>query len=307
MTLYALQWVVGGPWQPTSGKLRLPSAGVRMRLTLTLWWCSPRVSWELDNNSHIAAISVLLTLPREVMETCHDGPSFAAKADLGILNGWGEGHGVVSVVAIADPLVLLRYPRGEDSVPPTQWEEAPLPLQSAAVVLTIAPQPIELLPTFTKVGTFPGLRAMRAQDRQGVVRVVEIDLLQRPRPRQREAQWFGRRALADLIKATAAAPGGFPSLPLQGLVQIGDMLRGNVDLPASLAATVVQASGLVRGVFVRPWVAAGPEFPLPPGFTPTSHKVVWLKVARYSDLLVAALRAGGVQFDGGQSRCPYVC
>ena len=51
-----------------------------------------RVSWELDNNSHIEAISVLLTLPREVMETCHDGPSFAAKADLGILNGWGEGH-----------------------------------------------------------------------------------------------------------------------------------------------------------------------------------------------------------------------
>ena len=63
-------------------------------------------------------------------------------------------------------------------------------------------------------------------------------------------------------------------------------------------AQLLHTSGSVNGVVVRPWLGSSGEFPLTPGFTPTSHRVLWVWVTRYSDILFAGLRAAQVDFAG---------
>ena len=110
------------------------------------------------------------------------------------------------------------------------------------------------------------------------------------------ARLFARRALTELEAALSSPVGALP--PLQGLSIKGDVLGGFVDLPSTLGAQLLQTSGSVRGVFVRPWLGSSGEFPLPPGFTPTSHRVLWVRVTRYNDILFAGLRAAQVDFAG---------
>jgi len=261
-----------------------------------------RVAWELAHNSQVQAVHVLVTIPRAALDGSTDWASFAQKVDPALLVDWGTGNGVEAAVAFAAPLQLLRFPAGATTIPPATWDFAPLLPKVAAVVLRISRHPSgrpSFTPTFRKEGSFSSWEELRAKDRAGLVRVaVEVDLVQRPCAARVDVRAFGRRVLSDLLAATSAVPAGFPSLPLQGVMQRGDMVRGFVDLPATLAAPVLRASGAVRGVFARPWVAADASFPWPPGFSATSHRIVWVKVARFSDLLTHTLRAAGVSFDG---------
>ena len=125
--------------------------------------------------------------------------------------------------------------------------------------------------------------------------MLEVDLLQRPREGRMNLGSYGRKALAELLKKCASS---LAALPLQGIRQKGDMLCGFVDLPSTHAANAVKESGSVRGVFVRRWVAGGDAYPMPPGFSANGHRVVWVKVARFSDVVYSTLRNASVPFDG---------
>ena len=207
---------------------------------------------------------------------------------------------MVAVKAFLPPLALLRFPRNATTIPPLHWEESPLRDTSVAVALTIGRLPEDgLTPSFTKVGEYPTLAALRAQARSGVVRVaVEIDLVQRPHKGKVTVQAFGRRALRDLLAVASTDSAALPSLPLQGIVRQADMLRGFADLPAAVAPLVVCASGRVRGIFARPWYSTSESFPWPHGFSQSSHSIVWATVALFSDLIYLALQQDKAPFDG---------
>ena len=49
-------------------------------------------------------------------------------------------------------------------------------------------------------------------------------------------------------------------------------------------------SGSVRGAFGCPFLPGSEAHPLPPGFTPTSHRIIWANVDKFSDLVFAALQ-----------------
>ena len=205
--------------------------------------------------------------------------------------------------------MMLHYPSSELVVPPSRWDEQPLPLRQAMVALTIVRQSAApVAPTFIQMGTYKSWQEIQAADRAGVTRLcLEVDLVQRPQG-GRDSQAFARRALADLVAACTLtdAPrqskplpprvGAVP--PLQGLVLKKEILCGFVDLPSSLCEKLLPASGSVRGVFARPWLGSADQYPPPPGFSPTSHRVLWAKVTRYSDVLFAGLRAAQVDFAG---------
>ena len=207
--------------------------------------------------------------------------------------------GVTAVTLFTEAPELLRIPRGTWTAPPPTWTGVPLAAQRMAVALRVSRRVSGGTPTFTRVGTAPTVAAARVQERAGLVPVVvEVALTQRPMGEKVEARVFCQRALADLVGVTDAPilRGLLP--PPQGLVLRGDMLSGIVDLPASLAARVVRASGSVRGVFARPMFGGSSVRPLPPGFTVDSHRVVWARVERFSDLVHQRLLMAGVEFAG---------
>ena len=259
-----------------------------------------RVCWELQQHAVVQAITVLVTFPRVVIEQCHDWESFENLTDSILVQQWGEGIGVSAATVFPVPLKVLRFPSQGLVIPPAEWVQEDLPLKTAAVALRIERRSsTSAAPVFQKIGTYPTLVELQATDRQGLARVaLEVDLLQRPRTGKGDVGAFARRALSQLIGATSAAPVGLPCLPVRGLSQRGDMLRGFADLPAILATKVLQASGAVRGVFARPWLGAESSFPLPEGFGASSHRVIWAKVERFSDIVVESLRAAKVEFDG---------
>ena len=142
------------------------------------------------------------------------------------------------------------------------------------------------------------LREFQAKVRAGLVRVVlEIDLVQRPRGGKMDLRVFSQKALLALF---GQLPGGssLPSLPVMGLSQKGDMVLGFVDLPAARASQLLRASGSVRGVFARPWYWGAASFPYPPGFAADSHRIVWAKIQKFSDVVVATLKGANIPYDG---------
>ena len=152
--------------------------------------------------------------------------------------------------------------------------------------------------TFRKVGAFPAMHELQTKSRVRLVRVVlEVDLVQRPRPIRLDLRAFGRRALTDLLKQV---DGGLqlPALHLFGVTQRGDMLSGFVDLPDTIASRLLSLSGKVRGVFARPFINGGADHALPSGFRVDSHRIVWAKVARFSDVVFGTLQAAQVSFAG---------
>ena len=291
--------LLGDIWK-TATKFRLADASHPHPLVLFpdhLTRLRDRVAHEFAHNSDVTKISVLVTVPREKLEASTDWATFSAAVDASLLTGWGEGVGVLSVVGFQEPLPLQRYPSAISVLPPTSWEVDPLPVRSAAVVLTIGKMDSAVVPVFTVVGTYTPIADLRAKDRGGLTRVmVEIDLVQRHTGRQ-DLTSFGRRALGALIAATDGGA-AFPRLSLRGIAQRGDMVSGFVELPADRAAALLKSSGAIRGIFARPWVNGGDTFPFPPGVGPDSHRIIWAKVARYSDVIVGALRAASVSFDG---------
>ena len=54
----------------------------------------------------------------------------------------------------------------------------------------------------------------------------------------------------------------------------------------------------VRVVFAPPWLSGAWDyrFPLPPGFTTSSHRVTWFRVERFSDVVTPSLKSAGVAF-----------
>jgi len=257
-----------------------------------------RVEWEFQHSALLQAVVVLVTVPREVVDQASDWASFASRVDSSLLE-WGAGQAVAGALAFVEPLSLLRYPSWESMVPPSQWEEAPLPLKSVGVALRVVRSEAGLCPSFARVGEYPSWAALQARDREGLARlVVEVDLVQRPCSARTAVHSFGRRALSDLLAVSPPSAATLPSLPLQGVQLKGDMLRGFVDVPCEVAARLLRASGAVRGVFARPWLAAGEAFPFPPGLSATSHHIVWVKLTRFSDLIFTLLTEAQLSFDG---------
>ena len=258
-----------------------------------------RVAWEFSQNSDVAHVSVLVTVPRHKVDAATDGKSFFESVDTDLVEGWGEGLAVVSAVCLLAPVKLQHFPASEVALPPASWDEKQLPVASTAVVLIIgrcAVRPPS--PAFRQVGTFATLSALKAKAREGLARIVlEVDLVQRPRQGRADLQAFGRKAIADLI---TKLPNGaaLPALPPHSLRQRGDKLEGLVDLPRERAAQLLGLSGSVRGVFVRPFLPGSEAYPLPPGFTPTSHRIIWAKMGKFSDLIFAALQGAKVAFAG---------
>ena len=62
-----------------------------------------RVHWELTKNPAVQAVVVVVTVPRSVLDAASDWGTFSASADLALLQGWGCGVGVSSVVGFANP------------------------------------------------------------------------------------------------------------------------------------------------------------------------------------------------------------
>ena len=245
-----------------------------------------RVAWELQHNPAVQKVVVLLSVPRATLDRSTSWATFVQEVDPALLQGWGSG---------------LGYPLGTIVVPPLMWETAPLPCKFAAVALKVGRRTAGDLeePTFQKLGSFPSWAELKMKDREGLTRIaVEIDINQRPRVGRLDVRAYGRRALVDLLACCANVPAGLPMLFLQGVAQRGDMLCGFVDLPSILAADLVRCSGAVRGVFARPWLGAEASYPLPPGFSTSSHRIIWTKVARFSDVVFQHLRQAGVAFDG---------
>ena len=127
-----------------------------------------------------------------------------------------------------------------------------------------------------------------------------MDLLQRPQ-RSGTAQAFGRSALSALLRAagSTAPPSALP--PLRGLSTQASIFSASLTLPTALAATLLRASGAARGVFARPWLPGRspsadrtPPPPAPAGFGPADARVLWARVAVFSDLVADALRAASV-------------
>ena len=256
-----------------------------------------RIEHELETNPEAKGVVVAVTVPRAVADASADWASFSAKADRALTSSWPASLGIFSVTVFAVPPALLHYPSNEISVPPAKWEEQPLPLRQALVALTIVRQSAApVAPTFLKVGQFRSWTDIQAAERAGVTRLgLEVDLVQRPQG-GRTTQAFARRALTELGAIVPSPAGALP--PVQGLVMKGEVLSGFVDVPSALSAQLLQASGSVRGVFVRPWLGAADAFPLPPGFSATSHRVLWARVTRFSDIVFAGLRAAQVDFAG---------
>ena len=290
--------LVGDMWK-VSPKFQLGSTAQPWPLIVLpehLTRLQDRVEHELSTNPDIQGVIVAVSVPREVVDEASDWTSFAAKADSILCSGWAPSLGVSSVVAFVEPPTLLRFPPAETIIPPVRWEESSLPLRHVLVALTVVRQAaMPAVPAFSKVGSSRSWKDLKAADRTGVARVcLEVDLLERPQG-GRDALAFARRALADLVAKTSASS-TLP--PLRALTVKGDVLSGHVDLPSVLAGQLLRASGSIRGLFVRPWLGSAADFPLPDGFTATSHRVVWATVARFSDVVAAALRDAGVDFAG---------
>jgi hypothetical protein len=259
-----------------------------------------RVHYELSNNAELKAVVILLTTSRNVADCCDSWESFAQKVDAVLVKGWGVGVRVSAVSLFMDSVPLRRLPKGRTAVPPASWETTPLSMTRTAVAITISREHADdATASFRKIGTAPSLADVRERERAGLVPVaVEVALPQRPMDVKVDTRTFCRRTLRDLV---ATAKGGVDAgllAALQGVSQRGDMLVGFVDLPAELACKVVNASGAVRGVFARPMLGGRIQRPLPTGFTSDSHRVVWVKVERFSDVVAARLHAAGVPFAG---------
>ena len=111
--------------------------------------------------------------------------------------------------------------------------------------------------------------------------------------------YFCRRALRDFLTVDySPSPPAVP--PGQGLTQQGDHIPGYVDLPAVTAAQALQSSVAVRVVFAPPWLSGAWDyrFPLPPGFTTSSHRVNWFRVELFSDVVTPSLKYAGIAFAG---------
>ena len=61
------------------------------------------------------------------------------------------------------------------------------------------------------------------------------------------------------------------------------------DLPDTIASRLLSVSGKVCGVLSRPFINGGVGHALPSGFLVHSHRVVWAKVARLSDVVFGTL------------------
>ena len=295
-------WWVGTPWSASGSGQSVPLVLFPQHLERL----KNRIHAELERPEGPEAVVVVVTVARAAVDAAMSWDEFARVADRSLVSGWGAGMGVTAVTVFTEAPELLRIPRGTWTAPPPTWTGVPLAAQRMAVALRVSRCGSGGTPTFARVGTAPTVAAVRVQERAGLVPVVvEVALPQRPMEGKIEARAFCQRALADLVGVTDA-PILRALLPSpQGLVLRGDMLSGIVDLPAALAARVVRASGSVRGVFARPMFGGSVVRPLPPGFTVDSHRVVWARVERYSDLVHQRLLMAGVEFAGlvcGRSR-----
>ena len=78
-------------------------------------------------------------------------------------------------------------------------------------------------------------------------------------------------------------------MSLRGIVQRADAVSGFVELPADMAIKYLKFSGAIRGIFSRQWLNGGDTFQSPPGFGLDTHRIVWAKVARFSDVIATSL------------------
>ena len=143
---------------------------------------------------------VVVTVPRDKLDNSVDWDSFSAQADRTLMDGWGDLHEVSVAVAFNMPMVCLRYQTQETAIPPSKWGSS-FPVGSAVVALTITHRAAAAPHPFRKVGAFPAMHELQTKITGGLVRVLlEVNLVQRPRPIRLVLRAFGRRALTDLLK-----------------------------------------------------------------------------------------------------------
>ncbi len=253
------------------------------------------VAGKLAQNANLKGVILAVSVPRQVVDDANDWSTFSAKADEILTSGWDESLALASVTAFLEPPSLLRCPASSTTIPPA-WEECPLPPRYALVALKVVrKEAAPSSPSFLKLGSFQSWKEIQAADRAGVARIcLEVDLVHRPKG-GKDVNTFSRKALAELVALTSTSS-ALP--PLRGLVVKVDVVIGFVDLPRGLAGQLLRVSGAARGVFARPWLGATEEFPLPDGFSASSHRVVWAKVDRFSDVETAALNEAQVEYAG---------
>ena len=177
----------------------------------------------------------------------------------GLLRRWGDANEVSSIVGVAAPLQLQRYPAHERKISQPKWEAEPS-LRSAAVALTISRKPSTVQHSFQKVGSFEAVKELEDKSRDGLVRVVlGVDIVRRSRGGRMDLRAFG------LLKQTKDGS-ALPVHPLFGMTQEGDMLTRFVNLPDGVASQVVMAPGKFEGSSLGHLLVARPCIHFPPGF-----------------------------------------
>lgn len=120
--------------------------------------------------------------------------------------------------------------------------------------------------------------------------VVEVDLNQR---KGGDGLLVLRKAMRELLMMAIKRELPFH---LANIRTAGTMLSAIVDVPGEVAVELLKNSGSVRGAFVRPLLGGSFQRPAPLGFGNGAHKVLWVKVERYSDLVFAQLK--GLKVEG---------
>ena len=258
-----------------------------------------------EDGSAMERCTVVCTMDREIAERSQSAEELvrlwgATEAGQSLLNKWDAGLRVERLTVFLGDLRMQRFPQNERTIPPSRWEYPYLEASRCAVGITVGrvgddmAHPIEVVRSGEKT-PLTKLRAMAVGDSVPVV--LEIDLGQRSRAGAAgvNAHHAIRVGMSEMFKAvgltnmTAVANLGKVSLRKERATAI-------VNFPSRMAARMVRGSGMARGVFARPMF--GGARAMPEGFGESTHKVVWAKVEKFSDVVFRELTAAGVEFEG---------
>jgi hypothetical protein len=244
--------------------------------------------------SGITSVSLVLTASREKLDEVKTPEEAAQMVDKSLMEGWGDGVAVKKLTIVKQPAKVVRLSARQLVLPPVQWEEVTMDLGRILVVVTVGlSEEMEGLPELSVVGEFASLKQIQEEGRQGLVPVVvEVDLVQRPGGKD-DIRNFLRRAAGELMGKVQGKQFGWVMPLPQGSRFVGNMLSGIVDLPEQWAKKLIQASGSVRGVFVRPFLGRKSSE------QPSNLKVMWVKsLDRFSDVIFSTLQHHGNLYGG---------
>jgi hypothetical protein len=216
----------------------------------------------------------------------------ATKEGWTYLEDWGDEAKVSNVHVFLQPLNLRRFPADCKTIPPPKWQSIQMNMDRCMVAVTVVRSSGDLTPIISSSGVGKRMDEVLAECRGSVVPfIIEIDTTQR---KGGEAALVIKRGAKDLIKQ---ACGRELPVMIRGVRSSTSMVSATIELPSDTAASIIRSSGAVRGVFARPYLGGIRPVACPRGFGDGLHKVVWVKVERFSDVVFNTL-AGKVQHEG---------